>query len=132
MAEKEQMYVAGRFVDAEDATVSALDAGLLLGAGLFETLRIYGGRPFRLGAHLARLRESLDRGDVEELAREAHTIKGSAANFGATAMPDLALRLESMGCGGALEGALDAIEAIEAEFERVRAFLGHDLESRPR
>jgi len=58
MAEKEQMYVAGRFVDAEDATVSALDAGLLLGAGLFETLRIYGGRPFRLGAHLARLRES--------------------------------------------------------------------------
>lgn len=58
MAEKEQMYVAGRFVDVGDATVSALDAGLLLGAGLFETLRIYGGRPFRLGAHLARLRES--------------------------------------------------------------------------
>jgi len=52
------MYVAGRMVAEGEATVSALDAGLLLGAGLFETLRTYGGRPFRLGRHMARLRAS--------------------------------------------------------------------------
>jgi len=58
MAQPEQMYVAGRFVPTREAAVSATDAGLLLGAGLFETLRTYGGRPFRLGRHLARLRQS--------------------------------------------------------------------------
>jgi len=52
------MYAAGEYVPMAEARVSALDAGLLLGAGLFETLRTYGGRPFRLAAHLARLRES--------------------------------------------------------------------------
>ena len=58
MPETERMYVAGRIVPMAEATVSALDAGLLLGAGLFETLRTYGGRPMRLTGHLARLRAS--------------------------------------------------------------------------
>jgi branched-chain amino acid aminotransferase len=38
-----------------------LDRGLLLGDGLFETLRLYRGRPFRLDAHLARLRDGAGR-----------------------------------------------------------------------
>jgi branched-chain amino acid aminotransferase len=54
----QMMYVAGRMAPEGEATVSALDAGLLLGAGLFETLRTYGGRPFRLARHMARLRSS--------------------------------------------------------------------------
>jgi branched-chain amino acid aminotransferase len=54
----EQMYVAGQFVPARDATISANDAGLLLGAGLFETLRVYNKKPFRLAQHLERLRGS--------------------------------------------------------------------------
>jgi branched-chain amino acid aminotransferase len=66
MSQGELMYVAGRYVAAAEATVSASDAGLLLGAGLFETVRVYAaaerpeqpGRPLRLAAHLARLRAS--------------------------------------------------------------------------
>jgi branched-chain amino acid aminotransferase len=58
MTRPDLMYVAGETVPMAEARVSALDAGLLLGAGLFETLRTYGGRPFRLGAHLSRLRAS--------------------------------------------------------------------------
>jgi branched-chain amino acid aminotransferase len=59
MAEKPQlMYAAGRIAAEREAHVSALDAGLMLGAGLFETLRTYGGRAFRLRQHLARLRAS--------------------------------------------------------------------------
>ena len=54
----QMMYVSGRMVAESEATVSALDAGLLLGAGLFETLRTYGGRPFRLARHMARMRAS--------------------------------------------------------------------------
>ena len=58
MTPTDLMYVAGEVVPMAEARVSALDAGLLVGAALFETLRTYNGRPFRLGAHLARLRAS--------------------------------------------------------------------------
>jgi branched-subunit amino acid aminotransferase/4-amino-4-deoxychorismate lyase len=51
-------YVAGQFVAAGEACVPISDAGLLLGLGLYETLRTYGGRPLRLSDHLARLRTS--------------------------------------------------------------------------
>jgi branched-chain amino acid aminotransferase len=37
------------------------DRGFLLGDGLFETVRLYGGLPFRLAAHLRRLHESTTR-----------------------------------------------------------------------
>lgn len=36
------------------------DRGVLLGDGLFETIRLYDGRPFRLAYHLRRLREGAD------------------------------------------------------------------------
>lgn len=52
--------------------VPADDRGFLLGDGLFETVRLYRGRPFRLDAHLDRLRAGAARlgipvpGDLEE------------------------------------------------------------------
>lgn len=39
--------------------MSAFDRGFLYGDGVFETLRTYGGTPFRLDAHLARLGDAL-------------------------------------------------------------------------
>lgn len=53
-------YHRGLYVDAEQLTVSALDRGFLFGDGVFETLRTYGRTPFRLTAHLARLRRSAE------------------------------------------------------------------------
>lgn len=48
----------GVLLPVAEAQVSALDHGLLYGDGLFETLRVYGGRFFRLEAHLERLTAS--------------------------------------------------------------------------
>lgn len=48
----------GRLVAEEEARVAALDRGLLYADGLFETLRVYGGRPFALREHWERLRAS--------------------------------------------------------------------------
>jgi len=45
----------GSLLPAAEARVAVLDHGLLYGDGLFETLRVYGGRFFRLEAHLDRL-----------------------------------------------------------------------------
>jgi len=59
-----------------------LDLALVRGEAVFETLRVYAGRPFRLGAHLARLAASaaaLDLalpGGLEELAGRAATAAG--------------------------------------------------------
>lgn len=53
-----QVYVNGAFVNAEDAKVSVWDHGFLYGDGVFEGIRTYGGRVFRLDQHLVRLYES--------------------------------------------------------------------------
>lgn len=45
-------------VDEADAKVSVFDHGLLYGDGVFEGIRVYGGRVFELDAHLRRLYES--------------------------------------------------------------------------
>jgi len=48
-------WVNGRLLDPGEAAISVLDQGFLYGEGLFETMRAYGGRVFRLARHLARL-----------------------------------------------------------------------------
>lgn len=49
------IHLNGRLVDAAAARIDPSDRGFLLADGLFETLRVYGGRVFKLEAHLARL-----------------------------------------------------------------------------
>ena len=49
------IYLDGEFRDADAARVSLTDRAYLYGDSIFETLRAYGGMPFRLDAHLDRL-----------------------------------------------------------------------------
>src|SRR5436190_16632391 len=49
------LWLNGRVVDERTARISVLDRGLLHGDGVYDTWRTYGGRPFALAAHLARL-----------------------------------------------------------------------------
>ncbi|MDQ7801368.1 MAG: branched-chain-amino-acid transaminase [Armatimonadota bacterium] len=51
-------YVDGRFVPKEEASVSVYDHGFLYGDGVFEGIRVYGGRVFKLDEHVRRLYES--------------------------------------------------------------------------
>jgi len=53
----EWVFLNGRFVERGEAAAPALDRGLLYGYGLFETMRSYNGRVFRLDAHYRRLCE---------------------------------------------------------------------------
>jgi len=54
------VWVDGALRDVEHARVSPFDHGLLVGDGVFETLRVYGGRPFAWTRHLDRLEHSAD------------------------------------------------------------------------
>jgi branched-chain amino acid aminotransferase len=53
-----QIYISGKFVPQEDAKISVFDHGLLYGDGVFEGLRSYRGKVFRLDEHIRRLYES--------------------------------------------------------------------------
>jgi branched-chain amino acid aminotransferase len=53
-----RVWVDGKLVGREQATVNVFDHGLLYGDGVFEGIRIYNGRIFEAEAHLKRLYES--------------------------------------------------------------------------
>jgi len=53
-----KIYLDGKIVDEENAKVSVFDHGLLYGDGVFEGIRAYNGRVFRLKEHLNRLWDS--------------------------------------------------------------------------
>jgi branched-chain amino acid aminotransferase len=53
-----KVYVSGQLVPKEQAVISVFDHGLLYGDGVFEGLRSYNSRVFRLGEHVERLYDS--------------------------------------------------------------------------
>ncbi len=50
-----KIYINGELYAKEDAKISVYDHGLLYGDGVFEGIRSYGGKVFRMEAHLDRL-----------------------------------------------------------------------------
>ena len=85
--------VAGRgLIDPHEPVFAADDEALLRGRSVFETTRVYGGRPFRFDEHLARFAVSaehvrLPAPDAAECSRLADLV------IGACEEKDLALRL---------------------------------------
>lgn len=53
-----KVYINGKFFAPNEAMVSVFDHGLLYGDGVFEGLRIYNGKIFRLEQHIDRLYDS--------------------------------------------------------------------------
>jgi D-alanine transaminase len=73
------VYLNGEYLRLGDARISVLDRGFIFGDGVYDVVPVYGGKPFRMGEHLARLRRSLEAvrietgwsaGDWERLARD--------------------------------------------------------------
>jgi branched-chain amino acid aminotransferase len=74
------VWVDGKWCDRASATISVYDHGLLYGDGVFEGVRVYGGKIFRLAEHLERLYDSakaiwltvpMDREEMTALTEEA-------------------------------------------------------------
>ena len=112
MSKNEFVYVSGDFVPRKEARISALDAGVLLGAGLFETLRTYAGKPFRLGAHLARLRASGEFFRIFIRESDSQVAEAVARLVEANGLADARVRLTAT--RGPLADAVDDDEAPPA------------------
>ena len=77
--------VEGKLVPPEQALVPVLDRGFLYGDSVYEVVRTYGGRPFELDRHLARMEKTAGRIDLvlpprEKVVRELHRTLDAAAN----------------------------------------------------
>jgi branched-chain amino acid aminotransferase len=100
--------VDGVLTDADRATVPATDEGLLRGDGVFEVIRLYGGRPFALADHLRRLEGSAR---ALRLALDAEAAAADVAALCAAAGgQDLALRY-LVTRGGRRIGLLEQLRA---------------------
>ncbi len=89
----EVVWLNGRLMPAPEARISVFDAGLSHGAGLFETMRAYGGKVMRLDEHLQRLSDSAVTLELQiDLNREA-VRQGIAELLEANRLRDARLRL---------------------------------------
>ncbi|NBX25290.1 MAG: branched-chain-amino-acid transaminase [Planctomycetes bacterium] len=79
------VWIDGRIVAPDEAMVSVYDHGLLYGDGIFEGIRVYGGRIFKMKSHLdrlwggceaIRLTPAVSRGELERALREAVSASG--------------------------------------------------------
>ncbi|MFH0821146.1 MAG: response regulator [Pseudomonadota bacterium] len=61
-------------------------------------------------------------GDGGVLAREAHAVRGGAANLTADSLAEVAAEIESLGSSGVLEGGAELLERYEKELLRLESF----------
>src|SRR5258708_38713752 len=93
------VWMNGDLFPDDDASVSVFDHGLVVGDGVFETIKVAGGVPFAMTRHLVRLRRpalglGLPEPDVEQIR------DGALAVIAASGGPPPA-RLRITGTGGA-------------------------------
>lgn len=88
-----KVNINGRLVDKEDAKVSVYDHGLLYGDGVFEGLRSYSGKVFRLDRHLDRLYESARAIWLEIPIKQADLAKAVNDTLRANSLEDAYIRL---------------------------------------
>jgi 4-amino-4-deoxychorismate lyase len=117
------LAVGGRgLVDPHEPVLHADDEAFLRGRGAFETIRVYGGRPFRLDDHLERLAASSERLDLPSVDTNAFRELAEQA-IGAAGEGDVVLRLY-LTPGREGEGrptALAMVSTIPAVLEERRA-----------
>ena len=96
---EEIVYLNGSLIPRSQASISVLDYGFLYGYGLFETMRAYGGKIFRLDSHLSRLARAAE---IVGLPIEALELKDAVMDtIQANKLGDARIRITiSMGEGG--------------------------------
>lgn len=76
---------------------------------------------------LSGIKIAISEKNPEALRHQAHTLKGSSANIGATALPALCLAFETKGKEGVTQGQETLLKQVEDETGRVIHFLQHTI-----
>lgn len=114
------IYLNGDLLDASEARISPFDRGLLVGDGVFETLRVYGGVPFAWRRHIARL--VLSAGGLGLETPESAVLRdASEAVIAANSLSEARLRITVTGgdgpAGTSRGGARPTVLIVAVPFE---------------
>ena len=77
---------------------------------------------------VAALVAAVESGDCEEIAKEAHALKGASSTFGAARLASVCVALEQASRGGNLEQARSLVPQLEAVAADTRVALERDLQ----
>jgi branched-chain amino acid aminotransferase len=128
---KQLVYINGKIVARDKASISALDRGLLYGYGLFETMRSYDGCVFRLDRHLDRLMKSAKTLGIAYGLDVAALEAGIADTLKANSLKDARIRLTvtagegERAIGLSASGKITAIIVVEELAQQ-----SHDVKSK--
>ncbi|MBW5449006.1 aminodeoxychorismate lyase [Cohnella sp. CFH 77786] len=124
----------GQVIDSKEAVISAFDHGFLYGMGLFETFRTYGGRPWLLERHAARLAEGCRQLGIDYSPDAERMRDGIARLLSANGMEDAYIRWSvSAGEGivglpsGPYEAPVEIVYAKELAADTPRTRAGKTL-----
>lgn len=78
---------------------------------------------------IEQLEKAITEQNPEQVRHHAHTLKGSAANVGAMALPAIALEMENMGRAGDVSGAAVLFEKIKASYSELTNELNNYISS---
>ena len=87
------VWLNGELIPAGEARVSVFDRGILLGDGVYETLRVRNGKPFRWPPHRERLRRSLEKARIVPPFDLSSLDEGIAACLRANSLEEARLRM---------------------------------------
>ena len=87
------VFLNGQFVPEAQALIPVNDRGFLYGDGLFETLRVCGGRPFRLAQHLERMTRGADFLKIKCPFTPKELVNFAEQLIGKNRMPEAVLRV---------------------------------------
>ncbi len=109
-------------VDPEEPALHADDEALLRGRAAFETIRVYGGRPFKLHGHLVRLAGSAARLGLPDVdLAECESLAHAALDQAGAAEAVLRLYWTAGREGSARANALALVSPIPEQLEELRA-----------
>jgi branched-chain amino acid aminotransferase len=116
------VWINGRPEASDGAHLSANDRGLTLADGVFETIRVANGRPFRLEQHLARLRSALVRLAIPVPADLDRWIAGALASASDVHDGDLRVTVTRGPAASGLAPAADALPTVIVALRPFPAF----------
>ena len=115
----------GKLSSVEDPRIfdrPALSARLMGDADLVK--EIIAGFLNDMPQQIQSLKSHIDRRDMEAAGRQAHTIKGAAANAGGLALSAVAGKMEKAGLAGGWEEMAALMSELERQFDRLRMLMG--------
>ena len=80
-----------------------------------------------LSNQMQALKESLETGNIEDIVRNAHTIKSISANVGGTFLRDIAYDMEKLGFNGNIAAIKNALPELDKEYHRLKGAINNWL-----